>query len=97
MSNSYVFTSLPPATACQVAVDAHLGMPLAGTDIGLGVHAPASESRTTTYAQVLPHPTVAGSYIYPADGVTTSILSVGPTAATLPAPVPTPTAAVAVL
>ena len=97
MSTSYVFTSLADATAAKIAVDNYLGMPIAGTDIGLGAHAPPSQSQTTTYAQVTPHPTVVGSYLYPADSVTTPILSVGPTAVTLPAPVPTPVGAVVVL
>ena len=97
MSSSYVFTTLAPATACQVAVDTKLVFPWPGLDVGGGIHAPPSQSQTTTYAQVTPHPTVVGSYLYPADSVTTPILSVGPTAVTLPAPVPTPVGAVVVI
>lgn len=82
----YVLASLPNASACQVAVDGKLAFPWPGLDVGSGFHAPAAQSATTSYAPVVPHPSVAGSYVYPADSITTPILIVGPTAVLIGVP-----------
>jgi hypothetical protein len=68
----YYAVSLDAAIAAQQAVDKALGMPIAGRDIGGGVHVPASQSVTTTYAAPL---AVQGGYLYPADAVTKPVLS----------------------
>lgn len=75
----YLFAVLANAQTCQSKVDAALNMPLAGKDVGGGVHAPPSQSATTTYFAPAPHPLVANTWIYPADAVAAPILSVGPT------------------
>lgn len=55
---AYVFNDLPSAQAAQAHVDQKLGMPIAGVNIGGGIHAPPSQSVTTTYAVPVKHPTL---------------------------------------
>jgi hypothetical protein len=69
----YVLSSLDAAVIAQLTVDKALGFPKPGFDIGGGAHVPASQSVTTTYAQILANPAGTG-YIYLADPVTQPIL-----------------------
>lgn len=82
----YIFANVSDANSCQAAVDTALGYPKAGVDYNGGLHAPPAQSVTTTYAQVQVHPQNALEHIYPADAVTTPILTVGPTAVLLGVP-----------
>jgi hypothetical protein len=82
--DAYVFSSLAAAQACQTAVDAAQGFPRAGVNVGGGAHV-EPPFVTQTYQTVIQHPTQA-LWAYPSDTVTTPVLSVGPTAVTLPAP-----------
>lgn len=52
-----VFATQAAALAGIASLDAVLGYPRDGVDIGGGVHAPAAASRTATWAIALPHPT----------------------------------------
>ena len=49
---AYIFNSLAAAQLGVTANDTPLGMPIAGTDIGGGQHAPAAQSVTVTYAAI---------------------------------------------
>lgn len=81
---AYVFPSLASAAACAAIVDPAIGCPIAGVNVGGGIHAPASQSATTTYAQPSSGSgTQAGSWLYPADATTTPILTAAPSTAAL--------------
>jgi hypothetical protein len=84
--SAYVFGSQAAAVECQQAVDTALGMPIAGTDIGGGVHVPADASITVTYAVPLQNPST-GLWAYLADGVTQPLLAPSAAVLGLPAPV----------
>jgi hypothetical protein len=80
--NGLTFPDLASAQVVQAQVDAALGYPKAGVDVGGGVHVPPSQSITTTYMQPVPLATVG--YGYPVDAVIAPVLtalqvaSVGP-------------------
>lgn len=63
------------AQALSDAVDAALGYPRAGVDIGGGVHAPASQSVTARYSYIIQHPTQP-LWGYMVDGVPAPTLAV---------------------
>ena len=90
-AQGYSFPTLPGAQACQQAVDAAVGYPRPGINVGGGIHAPPAQTTTTTYAAPIP---LAGAFYYPADATTAPVLA--PLAATLtlgPAgPIPYPIA-----
>ena len=74
---AYIFNSLASAQAAQVAIDATepngAAYPVAGINFGGGVHAPAAQSATKTYAGIYQRPDGL-AWAMLADGVT------GPTA-----------------
>jgi hypothetical protein len=70
--NGLTFPTLAQAQAVQAQVDAALGYPKAGVDIGSGAHAPPSQSITTTYMQPVPLATIG--YGYPVDATVTAVL-----------------------
>ena len=84
---AYVLPTLAAATtSLQPAVDAAMGYPRAGLDIGGGIHVPAAQSVTQTYFSPIKHPTLSEwAYVY--DSEVAGI--VGPNAVGwgLPAPV----------
>ena len=79
---AYVFSSQAAAQACAAAVDAHLGFPKTGSDVGGGTHV-VPTFITQTYQTVIPHPTLS-LWAYPADGNTNPVLM--PNAVTLGLP-----------
>ena len=59
MTTAIVWTTvLSDAKAAAAALDAHYGYPLAGVNVGGGVHL-VPPTVTTTYAGILQHPTLA--------------------------------------
>lgn len=62
------------ALAMQAKLDAAYGCPVAGVDIGGGVHAPAAQSVTVHQNPVLQHPVTKTNYATVVDGVDTSKL-----------------------
>jgi hypothetical protein len=89
MINGYIFTSLASAQACQAAVDAALGYPRVGVNVGAGVHVPPFT--TQTYAAPVQNFADAAQWAYVADGITSPVLA--PNAVTLGLPAPTAIAA----
>lgn len=82
MGNGWVFPNALGAIQAQQQVDAALGYPKPGQDVGGGIHAPPSQSVTTTYFA----PTsIAGSVYYVADAQTVPLLG-----SQLGVPVPIP-------
>jgi hypothetical protein len=73
----YVFEDESSADACASTVDGVLGFPAAGVDVGGGIHAPAEESVTQTYALVTAN-SDASEWAYPADDNTTAALAANP-------------------
>jgi hypothetical protein len=72
---AFLFASLAAAQAAVAAIDPTQGMPLAGTDIGAGVHVPTSQSVTVTYAAI--YENAAGTqWAMLADAVTTPNASI---------------------
>lgn len=63
------------ALAMQAKLDVAYGCPIAGVDIGSGVHAPPAQSVTTHYAGVIQHPTNKGDYAAVCDGFDASKLA----------------------
>lgn len=53
---AYIFNSLAAAQAAVADNDAPLSLPWPGTDVGPGQHAPAAQSKTTTYAAIYQRP-----------------------------------------
>jgi len=49
---AFIFATLAGAQAAVAAIDPPLGMPVAGRDVGDGLHVPAAQSVTKTYAAV---------------------------------------------
>jgi hypothetical protein len=86
MTTAYVFSTLAAAQACAAAVDAAMGYSRPGDNVGPGMHAPAADSVTSTYAAIHTHPTLP-LWAYPVDPNTTGIL--GPLALSLGLPIPT--------
>lgn len=76
----YLFATADAAFAVAIRVNEAGGYPRAGIDVGGGIHAPAAQTKTTGYADVLKHPTLA-QWSYPADPFVKSV--VGPTAVSL--------------
>ncbi|NBW08766.1 MAG: hypothetical protein EBR82_12155 [Caulobacteraceae bacterium] len=76
-----VFSSLTSALAFASSVDAALGYPEPGTDIGGGQHADGAQAQSTAYSSVIIHPTKA-LWAYVADAVTLPIMDAA-TAATV--------------
>lgn len=62
------------ALAMQAKLDAAYGCPVAGVDVGGGVHAPPEQSATIHYGTVLQHPTLKTNYATQVDGYDTSKL-----------------------
>lgn len=82
--NAFVATSLAQAQSWATAVDASLGLPKPGVEVGGGIHAPDPNTGgpfvTQTYFIILPHPTLA-QWAYIADVISTPIVvGVTPTA-----------------
>ena len=67
------FATLKAAQAFAKKVNAALGYPKIGVDIGDGEHAAADETATTDYASVLAHPS-GTQWAYVADGNTTPLM-----------------------
>lgn len=55
-SRAIVFQQRADAEALLARLDATLGYPRAGVDIGAGIHVPATESRTLHHTHVREHP-----------------------------------------
>jgi hypothetical protein len=53
-----VFTTLALAVGVRNAMNARAGCPIAGVDVGGGIHAPAALSATTRVSNVRKHPTL---------------------------------------
>lgn len=85
--NGYVYTTQAAAAALAPVVDASLGLPKAGVDVGGGIHVPLAQSVTTTYFKPIQNFANALQWAYVADGVVTPI--VGPNAVPLNLPAPT--------
>lgn len=64
----------PGALAMQAKLDTAFGCPIAGVDVGGGVHAPPAQSVTTHYGSVIQHPTNKGDYAAVCDGFDASKL-----------------------
>jgi hypothetical protein len=75
------FATLAAAMRFATQVNAALGYPRRGTDIGDGEHADAIASETTDYASVLAHPS-GSQWAYVADDNTTPLMTTA-TAATV--------------
>lgn len=85
MTTAYVFPSLATAQALAPVVDASVGLPAFGTDVGAGLHV-IPTAQTLTYAMPIKHPTLA-LWAYPADArINQAVL---PNAVTLGIPAPT--------
>jgi hypothetical protein len=69
-----VYLSQAPADAQSASVDAALGYPRDGVDIGGGVHCTPAQSRTVRHAQVIQHPTLA-QWAYPIDAVNSPVIN----------------------
>jgi hypothetical protein len=72
MPQGWVFPNALGAIAAQQQVDASLGYPKPGVDVGGGRHVSPAQSATQTYAAPVP---LAGAFYYPADTVTTPLLA----------------------
>lgn len=87
--NAYIFSTQAGAQACQTQVDAALGYPKAGVEVGGGIHVKDPNTGgpfvTQTYNNVLKHPTLA-EWAYPTDATATAILAPNAVALGLPAP-----------
>lgn len=59
------------ADSYSATIDAKLGYPKDGIDIGGGIHATKLESRTLRHNKVLKHPTLA-NWAYPRDAIETA-------------------------
>ena len=77
--NGLTFPDLPSAVAFQVQIDAKLGYPKSGVDVGSGVHAPPSQSATLTYMAPVQLATVG--FGFPVDAVILPVLTGPQTAA----------------
>lgn len=66
-----VFVTRADADAYSAAVDARLGYPKPGIDVGGGKHVPPPQSATARYGDVQKHPTLA-QWAYPSDPVVTA-------------------------
>jgi hypothetical protein len=84
--NLYVYTGSATPLAIQSQVDAALGLPKPGTQIGGGIH--ASGVSTVTYFAPVQNQQTATNWGYLADAVTIPI--VAPNAVSLGLPAPTP-------
>lgn len=87
--NGLTFPDLPSAQAFQAQVDAALGYPRPGVDVGDGVHAPPSQSLTATY--MVPVQLATAGFGFPVDDVILPHLP-APQAATITALTPKPVA-----
>lgn len=63
------------AIAMQAKLDAAYGCPIAGVDIGGGLHAPPAQSVTLHYGAVMQHPTNKGDFAVMCDGFDVSKLA----------------------
>jgi hypothetical protein len=86
VASAYPFASQAQAQALAASVDSAYGYPIAGQDIGGGVHATATQSVTTTYFVPRQNPNT-GMWWYLADGVTIPVLAPSAVTLGLPAPV----------
>lgn len=64
--NATVFVALADVQAYGAAVDAAIGYPRDGVDMGAGPHVAKSASRTTQYSAPIKHPTLS-LWAYPID------------------------------
>jgi hypothetical protein len=64
---AYVFSSMVDATSFSASMDARLGYPKAGVNIGPGLHASIAEGTTLRHGEVVQHPTLM-AWRYPDDG-----------------------------
>jgi hypothetical protein len=81
----YILAALANLQTGANQVNTAKGYPLAGTDIGGGVHVPPSQSVTTRWAPIWQHPTLT-QFAYQADATVVGV--VGPNAITLGLPAP---------
>lgn len=65
--NALIFPDLKSCAALQASVDASLGYPAPGKDIGRGRHTPPSQSVTVSY--IAPVDLLDGTFAYPVDAV----------------------------
>lgn len=72
------------ADTYSAAVDAKLGYPKPGVNIGGGIHVPPAQSVTTRYADVQKHPTLA-QWSYPDDAAVIGAAIALPVGATVQA------------
>lgn len=70
-----VFPDRASFDAYSAKVDAALGYPKAGVDVGGGVHALPSQSVTQRWADPIEHPTQKGTFAYCVDGLDTTKLA----------------------
>lgn len=63
-----VCDSLAKAQAFSAAINAKVGYPSDGVNIGGGIHASAAEARTLRHADIIAHPTLP-QWAYPQDPV----------------------------
>jgi hypothetical protein len=66
--NGIVCADLASCQSIELQVDSVLGYPQQGRDFGGGLHAPAWQSATQTYAAPVPLASV-GQYGYPTDAI----------------------------
>lgn len=65
----------PGALAMQAKLDVAYGCPIAGVDVGGGVHAPPEQSVTVHYGSVLQHPVNKSDYAAVCEGFDASKLA----------------------
>jgi len=63
------------ALAMQAKLDGAYAYPVAGVDVGGGIHAPPAQSVTTHYGAVVQHPTNKGDFAAVCDGFDSSKLA----------------------
>lgn len=88
--NGYVYSTKAACQAVGAAVDTALGMPLAGVNVGGGIHAPAGQSVTTTYFAPIQNFANALQWAYIQDGTVTPIVAPNAVSLNLPAPTTLP-------
>lgn len=70
-----IFPDSASCDAFAAKVDAELGYPKPGTDIGDGIHVPPAQSVTLRWAAPIEHPIQKGTFAYPVEGIDNAKLS----------------------